>query len=105
MPDKQLLQMIKDAHDHGVQDMQCLPLDEPSTSVLIPPAKLADIMQRGKVRMAELVARENEWRVLPTTKKVHRMRRAIDRRFDGPLHRRTRDPAMFMDGNDDCNIM
>ena len=35
--------------------------------------------------------RATEWKKCPSTKKVHRMRRAIDRRFDGTPERRTRD--------------
>jgi hypothetical protein len=37
------------------------------------------------------------WENLPTTKKEHRMRRTIDRRFDGSPSRRTRD---FGDNDD-----
>lgn len=100
VPDPPLLRMIKDAHDHGVQRPQ-----EPSPEESIPDG-LVNIVQRGRARLARLAARTDEWSTLPTTKKVHRMRRAIDRRFDGPLHRRTRDPAMFEGGGDEgCSVM
>ena len=41
--------------------------------------------------------RASEWKSLPTTRKVHRMRRAIDRRFDGTPERRTRDYHLYDD--------
>merc|ERR1712232_1011390 len=85
--DAQLLQMLKDAHDHGVE--------QPHQFTQVAHRWATDVMRRGRARVAELEARKNEWNELPCTTKVHRMRRAIDRRFDGPLHRRTRDPAMF----------
>jgi len=44
----------------------------------------------GQKRL-ERVHSERVWDSLPTTKKVHRMRKGIDRRFDGPKHLRTRD--------------
>ena len=45
--------------------------------------------------------RASEWKSLPTTKKVHRMRRAIDRRFDGSPDRRTRDYHLYDDSDDE----
>mmetsp|Transcript_22091 Transcript_22091/g.33270 ORF Transcript_22091/g.33270 Transcript_22091/m.33270 type:complete len:323 (-) Transcript_22091:96-1064(-) len=45
--------------------------------------------------------RASEWKSLPTTKKVHRMRRAIDRRFDGTPERRTRDYHLHDSDDDD----
>ena len=46
----------------------------------------------GRVRLGALFSdRKAEWSKMESTKKKHKMRRAIDRRFDGPKHRRTRD--------------
>jgi hypothetical protein len=42
-----------------------------------------------------IIDRASEWKDLPTTKKVHRERRAIDRRFDGTPERRTRDYHLY----------
>ena len=50
-----------------------------------------ECLKRGEDRLIQLLANEEEWGSLATTKKVHKMRRAIDRRFDGELHLRTRD--------------
>ena len=63
------------------------------------------LVDNGAKRVEQLVARKAEWGTLPTTKKQHRERRVIDRRFDGPRHRRTRDPRMFEDGADGCSLM
>lgn len=104
--DAALMQMIKDAHDNGVTQPE-----KPHAKESIPriaSADLPEVVQRGRARVEQLVARKEEWMALPSTKKVHRMRRAIDRRFDGPLHRRTRDPRMFedgYDGGDGCSLM
>jgi len=89
--DALLFRMIKDARDHGVKQPQVAAPDERI------PGALIEVVRRGRARVAQLVARREAWDTLPTTKKVHRMRGAIDRRFDGPRHRRTRDPAMFED--------
>eukprot|EP00931_Biecheleriopsis_adriatica_P077884 TRINITY_DN51369_c0_g1_i1.p1 TRINITY_DN51369_c0_g1~~TRINITY_DN51369_c0_g1_i1.p1 ORF type:complete len:295 (+),score=77.29 TRINITY_DN51369_c0_g1_i1:58-885(+) len=89
MGDEVLQRMIKDSSDHGVQLEQAF--EEEAV-----PADLQQVMQTGRARVCKLVA-GGEWKSLPSSLKVHRMRRAIDRRFDGPLHRRTRDPAMFED--------
>ena len=43
-----------------------------------------------------IIDRASEWKDLPTTKKVHRERRAIDRRFDGTPERRTRDYHLYI---------
>lgn len=104
--DASLLQMIKDAIDHGVKSPQHpasgegkLPLPEAARQRLV----------QGRKRLATLVAREAEWKALPSTKKVHRMRRAIDRRFDGPKHLRTRDFGSDSDDGDGhqkgCSVM
>ena len=57
-------------------------------------------------KLAQLVKdRASEWKTLPTTKKVHRMRRAVDRRFDGTPERRTRDYHLRgSDDEDQCII-
>ena len=57
-------------------------------------------------KLAQLVRdRAAEWKALPTTKKVHRMRRGIDRRFDGTPERRTRDYHLRgSDDEDQCII-
>ena len=92
--DSALMRMLKDAHDHGVKQP-----DKPDARESIP-CDLTEAVKCGRARVEQLVARRGEWIVLLSTKKVHRTRRAIDRRFDGPRHRRTRDPRMFEDGAD-----
>jgi hypothetical protein len=83
-----LLQCIKDAYDNmnGAQMIKLL-------------GYLYDEGKEGRdgenvpcgTKLAHYVNnRASEWKNLPTTKKVHRMRRAIDRRFDGTPERRTR---------------
>lgn len=97
-----LFQMIKDAKDHGVGDVH-----QPSSREKVPPSVQNDV-QCGRMRFAALVARRGDWEHLPSTRKVYRMRRCIDRRFEGPRHRRTRDPAMFEDDSGDgagCTLM
>jgi hypothetical protein len=87
--DAALMQMMKDAHDHGVQQP-----DKPHAEESVP-CSIQNAIESGRARVKQLAARKQEWIALPSHKKVHRERRAIDRRFDGPLHRRTRDPRMF----------
>lgn len=91
-----LMRMIKDAYDYGVEQP-----DKPDVRACIRlmqgDAGLTQVVKRGRERVAQLVARKEEWVSLPSMKKVHRMRGAIDRRFDGPRSRRTRDPCMFED--------
>ena len=41
------------------------------------------------------IDRATEWKNLPTTKKVHRRRNAINRHFDGTPERRTRDYHLY----------
>ena len=54
--------------------------------------RLPASMAKGRERLTALVVgREAEWSALPSTKKHHKQRSAIDRRFDGPKSRRTRD--------------
>lgn len=87
-----LLRCIKDAHDNldGAETIK-LPgtlydnegkyEDEPKDGKNSPSGdKLEQVWEENKP----------EWTTLPTTKKTHRMRRAIDRRFDGSPDRRTR---------------
>ena len=50
------------------------------------------ILLGGIERLKNLyINHKSQWSALPNTVKVHRMRRCIDRRFDGPKHLRTRD--------------
>jgi hypothetical protein len=116
-----LLQCIKDAHDNmSGAEMMKLPgflydqndeeydigsFDQEDGKDAPSGAKLANYVNN----------RASEWKSLPTTKKVHRMRRAIDRRFDGTPERRTRDYHLYDDdsyggggygrGSRDCTIM
>ena len=48
-----------------------------------------------------VINRASEWKSLPTTKKVHRMRRAIDRRFDCTPERGTRTTDDHLYDSDD----
>eukprot|EP00929_Paragymnodinium_shiwhaense_P108847 TRINITY_DN75192_c0_g1_i1.p1 TRINITY_DN75192_c0_g1~~TRINITY_DN75192_c0_g1_i1.p1 ORF type:complete len:307 (+),score=64.00 TRINITY_DN75192_c0_g1_i1:86-1006(+) len=98
MPDATLLQMIKDAKDHGVAEVH-----QPSSHEKVPPSLEKDV-EGGRTRLSALVGRTEDWEHLPSTRKVHRMRRCIDRRFDGPRDRRTRDPAMFEE-DAGCSLM
>ena len=103
VPDAALLRMFKDAIDHGVED----PMDESEEE-----AELAATMNgvegddgeedraelccaeidEGRARLGALAnSRKAEWMALPSTKKEHKMRNAIDRRFSGSKHLRTRD--------------
>eukprot|EP01083_Nonionella_stella_P049235 131282_1 len=49
-----------------------------------------ECLQSGVIRLKHLFGLKETWNALPTTKKKHKMRRAIDRRYDGELHLRTR---------------
>jgi hypothetical protein len=95
--DEVLLRMVKDAVDHGVSAPHKASEEEAELApdgMRLPPS-----MATGRERLAALVVgRKAEWSALPTTKKEHKQRRAIDRRFDGPKSQRTRD---FSDGFDD----
>ena len=53
--DRRLLQMIKDAHDHGIKQ------PEVSSESERIPARLKQVMQTGKERLKALVARKDEW--------------------------------------------
>ena len=54
-------------------------------------------IKRGRDRLAPLFEDSDAWTSLPSWKPKHKMRRGIDRRFDGPKHLRTRDYD-----SDDC---
>lgn len=105
--DTALLRMIKDAADYGGIKEPHKPSDEEQELVQetrdLVPASLA----AGRQRLEGLVVgRRAEWSALASTKKKHKQRRAIDRRFDGPKHRRTRDYDSDSDGGDgECSIM
>ena len=88
--DEALLRMVKDAVDHGV----CAPhkASEEEVELASDGMRLPTSMATGRERLAALVVgRKAEWSALPSTKKEHKQRRAIDRRFDGPKNQRTRD--------------
>lgn len=115
-----LLQCIKDAHDNmGGARMMKLPgflYDQNDEKYDIDTFDQRDGEDAPSgTKLAKYVKdRASEWKSLPTTKKVHRMRRAIDRRFDGTPERRTRDYHLYDDdsyggrygrGRRDCIIM
>lgn len=102
VPEGVLLQMINDAHDHGVDKPHLAPENENHLHLS---EEVTAHVSRGRKRLAELAARKHEWELLPTTKKVHRMRRCIDRRFDGPKHLRTRDFGSDSDEGEACCVM
>ena len=88
MADEALLRMVKDAVDHGVPSPHTASEEEAELGAEEGGAHVA----AGRARLAALFAgRKAEWSCLASTKKKHNMRRAIDRRFDGPKNRRTRD--------------
>ena len=94
VPDTALLRMIKDAVDHGVsaphiasEEETALEAEAEDEGTLI-----GDELVLGRARLGELfTGRKAEWSALTSTKKKHKMRRLIDRRYDGPKHLRTRD--------------
>ncbi|KAL7552132.1 hypothetical protein ACHAWF_015341 [Thalassiosira exigua] len=97
-----LLRCIKDASDNNGYEVEFdgplydpgelyagdTPKDEPG----VPDAKALSLLVKNKA---------SEWQSLSTTKKVHRMRGAIDRRFDGTPERRTRDYHLYDDSDDE----
>lgn len=88
MPDAALLRMIKDAVDHGVDAPHKASEEEEELGEGVVGVRVA----AGRPRLSTLFdGRRAEWSGLASTKKKHKMRRAIDRRFDGPKHLRTRD--------------
>lgn len=84
-----LMQMLKDAHDNGVIHPQEA---HPSEGQLLAQQgkSVVKAVLTGRRRLTDLAAK-NDWKSCPCTVKKHRMRRCIDRRFDGPKHLRTRD--------------
>lgn len=106
VPDSALTQMIKDAHDHGVSWPHTASSGEPGEDPLACLGRAVEkavlqSMQSGQRRLIELGER-GEWKALPSTRKRHRMRRCIDRRFDGPKHLRTRN---YDSDGEGCNQM
>jgi hypothetical protein len=93
VPDETLLRMIKDAVDHGVPT--------PSQPHEEEPESVGPPIVDGRKRLATLFEGRG-WVGMPSTRKAHRMRGGIDRRFDGPKHRRTRD---FGDEDGECTLM
>ena len=87
--DPALNQMLKDAHDNGVTSPQT---PHPSEKQLVAQhgGSVLKALSEGRQRLAKLAA-SSEWKACPCTVKKHKMRRYIDRRFDGPKHLRTRD--------------
>ncbi|CAE8608813.1 unnamed protein product [Polarella glacialis] len=75
--DKALLRMFEDAHDHGVQQPQQQSKSEGKFGIS---KSVLEQLERSRCRLAALT--KLGWQDLPTTKKVHRMRRCKDRRFD-----------------------
>ena len=84
--DAALARMLKDCVDHGAPRPHEASDEEAELGATLPAAVAA-----GRARLAPLFANTGAWASLPSWKPNHKMRRAIDRRFDGPKHRRTRD--------------
>ena len=82
-----LLQCIKDAHDNGV-DFSAV--DEEGRLV-----SGEDAGPDGAALKKVVEEKKAEWQALPSFLKEHKMRRRIDRRFDGELSRRTRDYRLY----------
>ena len=85
MADEALLRMVKDAVDHGVTAPHKASGEE--ADLAADGMRLPASMAKGRERLTALVVgREAEWSALPSTKKHHKQRRAIDRcscrRFD-----------------------
>jgi hypothetical protein len=99
-----LFQCIEDAHDNmkGENTMQfpdCLALYDQSDKEQYKVGSFhntdGSCVPDG-TKLAHLVIdRATEWKNLPTTKKVHRRRNAINRHFDGTPERRTRDYHLY----------
>ena len=90
--DGALQRMLKDCVDHGCNDPHEASESERGLD-FEPPAKVAE----GRERLAGIFADTASWANLPSWKPKHKMRRAIDRRFDGPKHLRTRGSFGFGD--------
>ena len=98
--DETLLRFIKDAVDNGVTSPH-QPSEEEGELGEGAPVSVA----AGRSRLESLVVgRKAEWSCLPSTKKAHKQRRCIDRRFDGPKHLRTRDFGNSDEDDGDCVI-
>eukprot|EP00933_Yihiella_yeosuensis_P032551 TRINITY_DN26171_c0_g1_i1.p1 TRINITY_DN26171_c0_g1~~TRINITY_DN26171_c0_g1_i1.p1 ORF type:complete len:498 (+),score=94.96 TRINITY_DN26171_c0_g1_i1:42-1535(+) len=105
VPNGILMQMIKDAYDHGVKDPH-LPSAVGDEAKLFKDSRASfKLLQQGRRKLAQLVECRSEWEALPSTKKRHRMRRCIDRRFDGPKHLRTRDFGTDSEDDGGCSVM
>ena len=76
---------VKDAADNGV-DFSVDAGDDTTAA-----------LQSIDKKALDTVIAERKWAALPSTRKHHRMRRAIDRRFSGTPERRTRSFHMFDD--------
>lgn len=99
VPDGALLRMLKDAVDHGVAKPH-LPSAEETELEAEQPGVVGEDVATGRARLAALFTnRQADWSGLASTKKKHKMRRGIDRRFDGPKHLRTRDFGDDSDGS------
>ena len=84
--DTALLRMIKDAVDNGVAEPHVASWEETEREAFVGPS-----VKSGRARVAALfTGSKSKWSALASTKKKHKMRNAIDRRFDGPKHLRTR---------------
>jgi len=78
--DATMFQYIKDSVDNGT-DIEGSDEDpDPDSAVL----------KRGYEKLKALYNQKEKWTTLPTTRKFHKERGCIDRRFDGPKNRRTR---------------
>src|SRR5690606_7588377 len=98
--DTLLNRMIKDAVDNGTQVLGSLkgdpedgsPSSTTTTTAGGPDAATTSATDETTTTPAQrtdrlaVVYQAGEWKALPTTKKKHNMRRAIDRRFDGEKH-------------------
>jgi len=92
--DGALHRMIKDATDNVEFDANsfdsCLREELDNENLVLS-------LKDGAERMTRLAKDKEAWSKLPSTKKHHKARRLIDRRFDGPKHKRTRDYDDFGD--------
>ena len=76
--DSTLKQMLKDAHDHGVANPQAAHESEPQLLAQYGKS-VATAVAQGRQRLEKM----EDWTSFPCTVKKHRMRRCIDRRFEG----------------------
>mmetsp|Transcript_19957 Transcript_19957/g.33398 ORF Transcript_19957/g.33398 Transcript_19957/m.33398 type:complete len:315 (+) Transcript_19957:210-1154(+) len=121
--DAALARFIKDADDFGV-DILSAPEDEDedenenqdkgntkATSVVAitssttakpaPSSTSTTAESKGLSRLTAIYGNRSAWSNLPTTRKVHKQKSAIDRRFFGSKNRRTRDFSSDDDGDYD----